>query len=868
MIIETNRTCSNLLCQLFNFKDIKVLLFFLILFLFFRPTIEYLLIDKFLIVFFLHIAKSPLLDFLNIVLVFYFLWEVLQNFGKGIPSFRVLCLFFFLAFIYSYYRFFNHVYVFEPFYNSSKISYFDSVLAAFFLQLVRFIAPVKTSRKQDSHSFIKDEAIKPDESNDLYGYNEYAKVVANKILGYDNFKGAFTIGINAEWGRGKTSFINGLKKHFPEEEVILIDFNPWVGYSKEDLIREFFICLETAINPHHSSLSRSFSKYADSLIQRGSSRWFDFARPFWIRTKSIDELKMELNYSISLLGKKVIVFIDDIDRLDSGEIFELLKLVRNTADFDSTYFVLAYDRGYLNSALRDINPYQHSVYLEKIIQLEITLPAFFDTKLLDYFFEKLSQYDSKGELGLSLMKRGKLIWPFSKWVKSVRDVNRLLNGLVLNFINNLDMADFYLLDLIRLEILRLKHPKIYQAIFSNNFLFFETAGRDGFEFRYVLKRAMTDSDDRMDLRDDNLLGTIFHFHLLDRLNDYGISKLEAQDVTNLVGQIFQPLNGITDDQSDLKSVIFVTKFTRYFAYRLVESNLRSREFRAFLKKDNDDFLAYVLSCFEKDQHHELRDRFAHITVYTIRQEFENVVSGILFLENKINFPLEVTLDSYFHFDKENLLNKLSDRNNRVSSRYYGNDVDGYTEFLKRLFKKEYAQSLFVSELLLESLKKNIQLPIPKKVVANIISDIFLGYLETRPVVNMYLFNLFYPCLFMDLKNDIESYKYDDNTFLARTALIGYLSEEKNLVTFLELIIMQRDDFEGPLEYKISTWPNYIWGNFDWFKTFIFEKKELSNPKVDEFILFLQKYDAQTKRGYIEFAFRDLEPAGAKDSVVR
>ncbi|MFY7943776.1 MAG: hypothetical protein ACOVNZ_04305, partial [Crocinitomicaceae bacterium] len=75
--------------------------------------------------------------------------------------------------------------------------------------------------------------------------------------------------------------------------------------------------------------------------------------------------------------------------------------------------------------------------MEKIIQLEITLPAFFDTKLLDYFFEKLSQYDTKGELGLSLMKRGKLIWPFSKWVKSVRDVNRLLNGLVLNFINNL-----------------------------------------------------------------------------------------------------------------------------------------------------------------------------------------------------------------------------------------------------------------------------------------------------------------------------------------------------------------------------------------------------------------------------------------------
>ena len=52
------------------------------------------------------------------------------------------------------------------------------------------------------------------------------------------------------------------------------------------------------------------------------------------------------------LGKRLIVFVDDFDRLTDVEIIEVLKLIDKNAAFRNTIFITAYDERAVSNALR------------------------------------------------------------------------------------------------------------------------------------------------------------------------------------------------------------------------------------------------------------------------------------------------------------------------------------------------------------------------------------------------------------------------------------------------------------------------------------------------------------------------------------
>lgn len=67
------------------------------------------------------------------------------------------------------------------------------------------------------------------------------------------------------------------------------------------------------------------------------------------------------------------VFIDDLDQLSTNEIFEVFRLIRNTASFPNLIYFVAFDRSYTVKMLSE--KYQDAEkYIDKIFQLEIPLP--------------------------------------------------------------------------------------------------------------------------------------------------------------------------------------------------------------------------------------------------------------------------------------------------------------------------------------------------------------------------------------------------------------------------------------------------------------------------------------------------------------
>jgi len=59
--------------------------------------------------------------------------------------------------------------------------------------------------------------------------------------------------------------------------------------------------------------------------------------------ESLDEIKQRIESYITQTKKKIIILIDDIDRLQSKEILLVFKLVRITANFKKIIFILAFD---------------------------------------------------------------------------------------------------------------------------------------------------------------------------------------------------------------------------------------------------------------------------------------------------------------------------------------------------------------------------------------------------------------------------------------------------------------------------------------------------------------------------------------------
>ncbi len=93
------------------------------------------------------------------------------------------------------------------------------------------------------------------------------------------------------------------------------------------------------------------------------------------RTGSIQYQRERVASALRDRGKKIVVVLDDIDRLSASEIREIFKLVRLTASFPMLIYIVCCDRLRVEQALNDKEiEGSGRNYLEKIIQFPFKLP--------------------------------------------------------------------------------------------------------------------------------------------------------------------------------------------------------------------------------------------------------------------------------------------------------------------------------------------------------------------------------------------------------------------------------------------------------------------------------------------------------------
>ncbi|PZP13078.1 MAG: hypothetical protein DI611_15405 [Brachybacterium faecium] len=206
-------------------------------------------------------------------------------------------------------------------------------------------------------------------------------------------------GLEGPWGCGKSSviaLITTFLTKFDENRWHVVSFTPWATSGTEGLLSEFFSALATVAPKSSNSkdLRGLISTYADiarpfaALIPVAGSAVAEATRSLETRlSKPWNVAFEEIATELRTLGTPVLVVVDDIDRLQPGELFDLLKVVRLLGRFPGVDFLLAYDEQTLIETLQ--NPDQSNAskararaFMEKIVQYPLSIPPLLTSQIV------------------------------------------------------------------------------------------------------------------------------------------------------------------------------------------------------------------------------------------------------------------------------------------------------------------------------------------------------------------------------------------------------------------------------------------------------------------------------------------------------
>lgn len=239
--------------------------------------------------------------------------------------------------------------------------------------------------KAPSKSKLKYITELPKENLDEKVRLDYAKRVTEWLFNTEIGESAFAVGITGEWGSGKTSFLLDMKKAM-DGKCYLVDFKPWHCQTPDQIVNEFFELFRKTIKKVYSPLQKPIIRYAQLLSDAGLP---SYLKPLFTflpgMGHSIDGYKSKIECGLKQLDKPVVVTIDDMDRLAAAELFEVLRLIRNTAAFPNLIFIACYDKAYVVRQITNMGIGESDLYLEKIFPLELSLPKTEDESLIETF---------------------------------------------------------------------------------------------------------------------------------------------------------------------------------------------------------------------------------------------------------------------------------------------------------------------------------------------------------------------------------------------------------------------------------------------------------------------------------------------------
>ncbi len=250
---------------------------------------------------------------------------------------------------------------------------------------------------------------------------------------FRNSENGLVIMINSDWGEGKTTFIKMWEKELKaKDEFIPIYYDAFINDFTGDAFMSIAASIQHALEENKSKFLgtecdaqfKAFKdnawKFAKNMAKTGVGvavqsltggiiKSDDFQKAFKDGVSELlicpfeankDEIFKEYNDSQNLIRKfknafeeilcgesnnkrKIILFIDELDRCRPDFALEILEKIKHLFSVKNAYFVLAINKKQLISTIKHVygDDVEASVYLQKFIHLETSLPTIRETPL-------------------------------------------------------------------------------------------------------------------------------------------------------------------------------------------------------------------------------------------------------------------------------------------------------------------------------------------------------------------------------------------------------------------------------------------------------------------------------------------------------
>ena len=331
---------------------------------------------------------------------------------------------------------------------------------------------------------FKDDCPISSREDDKLNRRNFAESLAKAITYYEN-DNCLTISLMGKWGSGKTSIINMVTDYLnneAESENIIVHFDPWYFSNKDNLLFQFFDILSNYINKEFTDTvnTDNLKKLGKSLINMTS-----FNLNFGVGSINIDpEINNSLNDEETLLDlknkiskdfenfeKKVIIIIDNIDRLSDKEVQQILMLVKSLADFPHVIYILSFDKDAVLGSLNNLHIYSPESFLEKIIQIPLFVPEIIQTQFDDLIASNLYDFYKNYHKNNETLKKDFLdIYSDLRiFFNNLRDLYRYTN--IITFYFSVFKDDVNINDFMLILAMQLFEHEIYIKIKDNPDLF-------------------------------------------------------------------------------------------------------------------------------------------------------------------------------------------------------------------------------------------------------------------------------------------------------------------------------------------------------------------------------------------------------------
>ena len=297
-------------------------------------------------------------------------------------------------------------------------------------------------------------------------------------------------------------------------QTVIVRYNPWLASGHDTLVSDFFRVLGDRLDEvlddeirlyiratasrladfmdltrqSSSGMGRLLALYAEASgggpladKQEGAKRT-GFLKGLFRKVtatpipETLQEARDQLAAQLDKLKNcRILVVIEDIDRLRPDEVRSLLSMMKAIGQLPNITYLIGYDRSVLEKALgEDGDENGLPKFLEKIVQVDLDLPRVPGERLLEAL---LAHAGDIFGAPLDANERQDLMQTFKRrrvLLTTPRDVGRLRNALV--FADAATGRSIRTTDLMRMEMLRLKERDVFDWIMRHAIYFHPRIG--------------------------------------------------------------------------------------------------------------------------------------------------------------------------------------------------------------------------------------------------------------------------------------------------------------------------------------------------------------------------------------------------------